>query len=124
MNMDVSSFKTFGAIGSVYFLIRIIGKYLGAYLGSTMAGSNPNIRKYLGLALIPQAGVAIGLAFLGKRVLTGETGDMLLAIILASSVLYELIGPVSAKTALVYSGAIRSKPPPGLVSDLIDFDLS
>ncbi len=124
MNMDVSSFKTFGAIGSVYFLIRIIGKYLGAYLGSTMAGSNLNIRKYLGLALIPQAGVAIGLAFLGKRVLTGETGDMLLAIILASSVLYELIGPVSAKTALVYSGAIRSKPPPGLVSDLIDFDLS
>ena len=124
MNMDVSSFKTFGAIGSVYFLIRIIGKYLGAYLGSTMAGSNPNIRKYLGLALIPQAGVAIGLAFLGKRVLTGETGDMLLAIILASSVLYELIGPVSAKTARVYSGAIRSKPPPGLVSDLIDFDLS
>ena len=61
----------------------------------------------MGLALIPQAGVAIGLAFLGKRMLPEDLGNMLLTIILSSSVLYELIGPASAKIALIYSGAIK-----------------
>ena len=59
------------------------------------------------MALIPQAGVAIGLAFLGRRVLVGTMGNMLLIIILSSSVLYELIGPVCAKIALFSSGAIK-----------------
>ena len=61
----------------------------------------------MGLALIPQAGVAIGLAFLGKRMLPEDLRNMLLTIILSSSVLYELIGPASAKIALIYSGAIK-----------------
>lgn len=61
----------------------------------------------MGLALIPQAGVAIGLAFLGRRVLSDTMGNMLLTIILSSSVLYELIGPVCAKIALFRSGAIQ-----------------
>ena len=58
-------------------------------------------------ALTPQAGVAIGLAFLGKRVLPENMGNMLLTIILSSSVLYELIGPACAKIALIYSGSIK-----------------
>lgn len=62
----------------------------------------------MGLALIPQAGVAIGLAFLGQRLLPQETGNLMLAIILSSSVLYEMIGPVCAKLALVFSGSIPS----------------
>lgn len=65
------------------------------------------VRNYLGLALIPQAGVAIGLAFMGKRVLPDRMGNMLLTIILSSSVLYELIGPVCAKIALIHSGSIK-----------------
>ena len=52
-----------------------------------------NVRNYLGLALIPQAGVAIGLAALGARTLGEEMGGALQTIILASSVLYELMGP-------------------------------
>ena len=67
------------------------------------------MRTYLGLALIPQAGVAIGLAFLGQRLLPRETGNLMLAIILSSSVLYEMIGPVCAKLALVLSGSIPSE---------------
>ena len=77
-------------IGVVYFLVRIIGKYLG-------------------LALIPQAGVAIGLAAMGARTLGGETGNILETVILASSVLYELIGPACAKLSLYLSKSYSNK---------------
>ena len=63
----------------------------------------------MGLALIPQAGVAIGLAALGARTLKGETGDALETIILASSVLYELIGPAAAKLSLYLSKSYSTK---------------
>ena len=68
-----------------------------------------NVRDYLGLALIPQAGVAIGLAALGARTLGGETGSALQTIILASSVLYELIGPGCAKLSLYLSGSYQTR---------------
>ena len=107
MSLDISSFSTLGVIGVSYFIIRIAGKYLGAYLGCIIAKTTKEVRNYLGLALIPQAGVAIGLAFLGKRILPENMGNMLLTIILSSSVLYELIGPACAKVALIYSGSIK-----------------
>ncbi len=92
-------------IGIVYFIVRIAGKYSGAFLGCRLAGKPPKVRRYLGLALIPQAGVAIGLAALGARELGGEAGNALETIILSSSVLYELIGPGAAKLSLWLSGA-------------------
>lgn len=106
MNLDITAFGSLGIIGAGYFIIRIIGKYLGAYLGAVLTKSPKNIRHYLGFALIPQAGVSIGLAFLGERILPPDLGSMLLTIILASAVLYELVGPISAKMALIYSGSI------------------
>ena len=109
MNLDITVLETVGVIGVTYFLVRILGKYLGAYFGCMIAGSEKRIRNLLGFALIPQAGVAIGLAVLGKRILGGETGNLLMTIILASSVLYELIGPACAKFALVRSGDITEK---------------
>lgn len=90
-------------IGIVYFLVRILGKYLGAFLGCLMVHKKPSVRNWLGLALIPQAGVAIGLAALGARTLGGEAGSALETVILASSVLYELIGPACAKLSLYLS---------------------
>ena len=90
-------------IGIIYFLVRILGKYLGAFLGCFLVHKSPNVRNYLGLALIPQAGVAIGLAALGARTLGGEAGQALETVILASSVLYELIGPACAKVSLYLS---------------------
>lgn len=90
-------------IGIVYFFTRIIGKYCGAYFGCRMTNKSREVSNYLGLALIPQAGVAIGLSALGARVLGGDAGQALETIILASSVLYELIGPGCAKLALYLS---------------------
>lgn len=96
-------------IGMVYFLVRIIGKYIGAWTGCRLAGKAPKVRNWLGLALIPQAGVAIGLAALGARALGGEMGHALETIILSSSVLYELIGPGSAKLSLWLSGSYSTE---------------
>jgi Kef-type K+ transport system membrane component KefB len=90
-------------IGVLYFIVRIAGKYAGAWLGCFAVGKDRLVRDHLGLALVPQAGVAIGLAALGARTLGGQTGIALETIILASSVLYELIGPACAKLSLYLS---------------------
>lgn len=109
MNLDLSALQTVGAIGVAYFVIRIIGKYFGTYISCWLTGTSKPIRNYMGLALIPQAGVAIGLAFLGQRLLPPEKGNLLLTIILSSSVLYEMVGPISAKVALFMSGCITTE---------------
>ena len=90
-------------IGMLYFFTRILGKYAGAFFGCLVTKKPAAHRNYLGLALIPQAGVAIGLAALGARTLGGETGVALETVILASSVLYELVGPACAKLSLYLS---------------------
>lgn len=92
-------------VGVLYFFVRIAGKYSGAYLGCLTVKKDKKVRNNLGLALIPQAGVAIGLAALGARALGGEDGAALETIILASSVLYELVGPACAKLSLYLSGS-------------------
>ncbi len=92
-------------IGILYFAVRILGKYVGAFFGCAIVKKPKKVRNNLGFALIPQAGVAIGLAALGARLLGGDTGGILQTIILSSSILYELIGPASAKLALYLSGS-------------------
>jgi len=90
-------------IGVLYFFVRILGKYAGAWAGCLCVRKPHEVRDYLGLALIPQAGVAIGLAALGARVIGGENGGILQTIILSSSILYELVGPACAKLGLYLS---------------------
>src|SRR5690606_7045925 len=106
-------------IGIVYFIVRIIGKYFGAYTGAAIAGKSKEVKNYLGLGLIPQAGVAIGLAALGARVLGGEQGQALETIILASSVLYELIGPACAKLSLYLSRSYERVPKHQRVNEVV-----
>lgn len=96
-------------VGVLYFIVRIAGKYIGAFIGAVCTRSPSGIRNYLGLALIPQAGVAIGLASMGARILGGEAGSALETVILASSVLYELIGPGCAKLSLYLSKSYSTK---------------
>ncbi len=124
VNFDLNSlFNQTGTVGNsslilvgvVYFIVRIIGKYLGAFIGSACVKKPKEVRNYLGLALIPQAGVAIGLAALGARSLGGELGNALETIILASSVLYELIGPGCAKLSLYLSKSYTNN-----IEELVD----
>ena len=109
MRLNVPMLMTSGVIGVFYFLIRIAGKYAGSYLGAVAAGMPPTIKRYFGLALIPQAGVSIGLAALGQRILPTDMGAMLSTIILSSGVLYEMVGPACAKAALRLSHSIGNQ---------------
>ena len=102
-------------VGIVYFVVRIVGKYLGALGGAVLAKKEKRIQRSLGLALIPQASVAIGLATLGARSLGTEMGSALLTITLCAGVLCEIIGPAVAKLALSLSGAYSEK-----LEDLVD----
>lgn len=104
-------------IGVAYFLTRILGKYAGAFFGCAAVKKPKEVRNYLGLALIPQAGVAIGLAALGARTLGGTHGAALETVILASSVLYELIGPPCAKLSLYLSKSYSTK-----LEDIVPLD--
>ena len=96
-------------IGLVYFAVRMVGKYGGAYLGCALVKKPKEVKNYLGMALIPQAGVAIGLAALGARAIGGEAGAALQTIILSSSILYELVGPPCAKLSLYFSRSYSEK---------------
>ena len=102
-------------VSIVFFLVRMISKYIGSFAGCSAAKKCKSTRVYLGLAMFPHAGVAIGLAAMGARVLGGEIGALLQTIILASSILYEFVGPVCAKFALQLSGAFSTN-----IEDIIE----
>ena len=97
-------------IAGIYIVSRVIGKWSGAFVGATITRCEPEVRKYLGLALVPQAGVAIGLATTANTLFAEnglpESGAIILAIILSSTLIYELIGPVVSKFALTKAGEI------------------
>lgn len=94
-------------ISLTYLVFRIIGKYVGAYFGTKITKCEPKVQKYLGLTLIPQAGVAIGLARTAGESLGGsQLGMIIVASILISTIIYEIIGPVISKVALKKTGDI------------------
>ncbi len=98
-------------VAFAYIIFRVIGKYLGAYAGCSISKCEPQVKKYLGLALIPQAGVAIGLAtnanaLFSSNPATAEIGGLIIAIILTSTLVYELVGPLFSKLALSKAGEI------------------
>ena len=97
-------------IGIVYILFRSLGKYLGAGWSSTMVHSPPPVRKWLGITLLPQAGVALGMCSTAYRVLGGPEGALIRNIILFSVLVYELIGPSLTKMALTKAGDIQAIP--------------
>jgi len=107
--LNVAMLPSLGVIGVVYILARVIGKYFGAFLGCTISKASPKVRKYLGFSLIPQAGVAIGIAQLVVRELP-EYGASIQAVILCATLIYELVGPVITKFSLIKAGEIEVEP--------------
>ena len=111
MSFQLSSLFTSGLIVVAFFLVRIAGKYLGCMLGCAMVKTSRPIRNLIGFTLLPQASVSIGLATLALGVLPKEAGEVVSGIVIASAVLYELIGPALSKMALIKSGAIGEAAP-------------
>ena len=94
-------------IGVVYILVRCLGKYLGAHASSTAMGCGETVRKYLGVTLFPQAGVALGMVVTAQT-LGEEMGGMIRNIILFSVLIYELVGPQFTRIALIKAGEIKT----------------
>lgn len=105
-DLDISVIPTVGLVGLLYILARAIGKILGTYLGAEVAKAEPVIKKYLGLTMLPQAGVAIGLSAIAMDVVP-QYGVAIRTIVLSATVIYELTGPVITKLALKKAGEIK-----------------
>lgn len=103
--LDILVIPTVGLIGVVYLFARSLGKYFGARLGATLVRADKNVQKYLGLTLLPQAGVAIGMA---QMVLSEmpTLGSQISTVVLCATLVYELIGPIATKIALTKAGEI------------------
>lgn len=102
-----------GLAGVVYVVVRAIGKYSGAFLGAAVTKSEKPVRNYLGLTLLPQAGVAIGMAQMvaASPVLTqsaelSQLADQVVTVVLFATLIYELTGPIITKAALSAAGEI------------------
>jgi Kef-type K+ transport system membrane component KefB len=108
--LDVRTLAATGVLGVVYLVARAIGKYGGAFLGAVAASESPITRRYLGMGLLPQAGVAIGLILVLQDTETfmhlPYMGQMV-NIVLASILVNEIVGPPLSKYALEASGSAR-----------------
>jgi Kef-type K+ transport system membrane component KefB len=109
---QIALLPTMGLLGIVYVLLRSTGKYLGAWLGGTLGGARQAVRNNLGLGLLSQAGVAIGLALASydRFCIYGEAGEalgsMVLSVITATTFLVQIIGPIGVKLAISRAGEI------------------
>ena len=105
--LDITILPTVGAIGALYVIFRVIGKVMGASFGAQISKAEPAVKKYLGFTLLPQAGVAIGLAGMAVSIVP-DYGYKIQTIILCGTVIYELIGPLVTKMALMKAGEIKA----------------
>ena len=96
-------------IGLVYILARSFGKYIGARVSSTAMGCSKDIQRYLGITLLPQAGVALGMCNQAMA-LGGAEGSLIRNVTLFGVLIYELAGPLMTREALTKAGEIKVKP--------------
>jgi Kef-type K+ transport system membrane component KefB len=109
LDLGVFSHLQYVLVGIVYILIRSLGKYLGAMVSSTAMGCDLNVRRYLGITLLPQAGVALGMC--AQAMALGEfEGSVIRNVTLFGVLIYELAGPLMTRDALQKAGEISEKP--------------
>lgn len=106
-DLNLAGLKAVGAVGIFYIFARALGKYLGAFSAAKISGLSKKVQSYLGLTLIPQAGVAIGLSLIASREIPDPHGAMIRTVILGATIVYELVGPLLAKFALTKTGCIE-----------------
>ena len=107
--LDFAVLPTVGVLGVLYIVLRSAGKYFGARIGAAAVKEEKNIRKYLGMGLLPQAGVAIGMSQIVVEALPTEYGEKIRAVVLCATLVYELVGPLLTKFALTKAGEIVKK---------------
>ncbi len=111
-NLQLTLLPALGLIGVGYILSRSAGKIGGAWLASVATRAEPRIRKYVGIGILSQAGVAIGLSLVVKQVLTpmgdwgAKIGTLVITTITATSIVFEIVGPILCKFGLKKAGEI------------------
>jgi Kef-type K+ transport system membrane component KefB len=105
-SLDLSILKTIGGIGIAYVFARGLGKYFGCLIGSLSINAEKSVAKYMGLALLPQGGVSIGLSVIVRQQLP-EYATAITTIIMFSILIYETTGPIFSKYALKKAGEIN-----------------
>lgn len=106
-HLNLNVLKSVGLIGVVYIVMRVIGKVAGTWFGGVISKTSKKVQVYLGFSLIPQAGVAIGLATLAGSVVPNYA-QQISAVILCATLIYELVGPMITKISLQKAGEISS----------------
>ncbi len=107
-SLEVEKLKELGIWGIIYTVARPFGEYVGAFVGAAIGKMEKTVRNYIGLGLVPQAGVALGLAILVRHEFSDTIGPGFLTIIIASTVISEIVGPVFTRIALRKAGEIRA----------------
>ncbi len=103
--LNITILPQIGLIGVIYVLARVVGKIGGAWLGAVIMRAPKSVRRFVGPALIPQAGVAIGLTLVAQTAVP-DYADQIRAVILCATLIYELVGPVITKLTLKGAGEI------------------
>ena len=105
-DLNLKVIGSIGLVGIIYIIMRIIGKIAGASFGAIISKTSKTVKLWLGPALIPQAGVAIGLSLAASQAVP-EMASEIRAVILCATFIYELIGPAITKLSLTKAGEIR-----------------
>ncbi len=112
LRLDILTSGAVIIIGIVYIISRSFGKYFGAFSSAKLTHCEPNIQKYLGITLLPQAGVALGMSSIVLQTM-GQDGVLIRNIVLFAVLVYEIFGPVLTKIALTKAGDIKEKTTEG-----------
>lgn len=105
-SLQTEALYRIGFIGGVYIIFRIIGRLLGAWSGGSISNAGPVMRRWMGMALMPQAGVALGMALVAAQ-RRPDLGEIILPIVIASTVFFELVGPILTRMGIVQAGEIQ-----------------
>jgi Kef-type K+ transport system membrane component KefB len=106
-SLQFETLSQIGFVGSAYIIFRIIGRILGGWTGGIITNSKPSTRRWMGIVLMPQAGVALGMALVTIEH-RPDLGKIILPVVIASTVLFEVMGPVLTRTGLSHVGEVRS----------------
>ena len=101
-SLELKAVVEVGLVGTVYILCRIVGKLLGARIGCQCSRADQQTKSWMGVALLPQAGVAIGMALVASNYFP-EYRQTLLPVVIASTIFFEIIGPVFTRLALLHA---------------------
>jgi len=109
-SLELSALRELGLIGVLYIVYRILGKYSGAKLGSLLGGADALTKRWMGPALLPQAGVAIGMALVASNQFP-EYKQTVLSVVISSTIFFEIIGPIFTRLAIQKVATAHLKQP-------------